>query len=126
MTRDGRDPSIVEEIDYILERGKRIAEHAPGQRFDWVTSSHVVEHIPDHLGHLHEGGGWPRFWSRTGGYGLVVPDRNYCFDCLKAPSLLGHVIEAHLTATRPGALAHMVNEWRYGARPRGVTVGGWT
>ena len=35
---------------------------------------------------------------------------NYCFDCLKSPTLLGQVIEAHINQARPGAIAHMVNE----------------
>ncbi|MBF9059289.1 methyltransferase domain-containing protein [Rhodobacterales bacterium HKCCSP123] len=123
MRQEGRDPSLVEEIDYILERGRTLAQHVGEARFDWVTSSHVVEHIPDFLGHLVE---VAEVLTDEGVYGLVVPDRNYCFDCLKAPTLLGHVIEAHLTQTRPGAVAHMINEWRYGARPQGVKVGGWT
>ena len=52
VKEQGGDPSIVEDIDYVLERGKTLAEHAPGETFDWVTSSHVIEHIPDFLGHL--------------------------------------------------------------------------
>jgi hypothetical protein len=123
MREQGRDPAIVEDIDYILERGTPLAVQVQGRRFDWVTSSHVVEHIPDFLGHLVE---VAEVLTDDGVYGLIVPDRNYCFDCLKAPTLLGQVVEAHLTATRPGAVAHMINEWRYGARPRGVNVGGWT
>jgi hypothetical protein len=122
MQEAGRDPDIVEEIDYVLERGKTIAEHAPGQRFDWVTSAHVVEHIPDVLGHLHE---VAEVLVEDGVYGLIVPDRNYCLDCLKAPTLLGQVIEAHMSKGRPGALGHMIDHWRYNARPRGIQVGGW-
>jgi len=123
MQSQGRDPTTVEDIDFILDRDKTLAQHAPESRFDWVTSSHVIEHIPDFLGHLLEVG---EVLAADGVYGLIVPDRNYCFDCLKSPTLLGQVIEAHLTTSRHGALAHMVNEWRYGARPRGVTVGGWS
>ncbi len=123
VIEQGRDPSIVEDIDYVLQRGKTLAQHAPGETFDWVTSSHVVEHIPDFLGHLKE---VEEVLSPNGVYGLIVPDMNYCFDCLKSKTLLGQVIEAHISQARPGAIAHMVNEWRYGARPRGIKVGGWT
>jgi SAM-dependent methyltransferase len=123
VRQNGGDPSVVEEIDYILERGKTLLQHSDGTQFDWVTSSHVIEHIPDFLGHMAE---VAEVLKPGGTYALIVPDRNYCFDCLKAPTLLGHVIEAHLTAHRPGAVAYMINEWRYGARPEGVRVGGWT
>ena len=123
VVKQGRDPSIVEDIDYVLQRGKTLAQHAPGESFDWVSSSHVIEHIPDFLGHLKE---VEEVLTENGVYGLIVPDMNYCFDCLKSPTLLGQVIEAHIRQSRPGAVAHMINEWRYGVRPRGVKVGGWT
>lgn len=123
VTAQGGDPAVVEDIDYILQRGKSLAEHVGARRFDYVASSHVVEHIPDFLGHLRE---VAEVLVADGTYGLVVPDMNYCFDCLKSPTLLGQVIENHLTGARPGAMAHMINEWRYGARPRGVAVGGWS
>ena len=73
VKEQGGDPSIVEDIDYVLERGKTLAEHAPGETFDWVTSSHVIEHIPDFLGHLKE---VEEVLTPSGVYGLIVPDMN--------------------------------------------------
>jgi hypothetical protein len=118
----GRNADLVEEIDYILQRDVSLYEMVKGTRFEWVTSSHVIEHIPNFVGHLNE---VASVLNDGGVYALIVPDRNYCFDCLKPPTSLGDVIEAHLSAGRPGALARMVNEWRYGVRPEGVKTGGW-
>ena len=123
LEKKGQDPSQVEDIDYILDRSKSLAEHVGDQRFTWVTSAHVVEHIPDFLGHLRE---VHEVLEPGGVFGLIVPDRNLCFDCLKPPSSLGQVIAMNLTDWRPGAIAAMINEWRYGARPRFHKVGGWS
>ena len=122
MVSQNRDPSIVEDIDYILQRGTALREMVNSTKFDWVVSSHVIEHIPDFVSHLNE----VASVLRGGGvYALLVPDRNYCFDCLKPATTLGAVIEAHLMKRQCGSVASMVDEWRYAVRPEGVTVGGW-
>lgn len=122
MVSDGRDPKIVEDIDFVLQRGFSLAENVGGKLFDWVVSSHVVEHIPNFALHLNE----VSSVLREGGvYALLVPDRNYCFDVGKPPTSLGDVIEAFIGNRSSGTISHFVDELRYAARPEGVTVGGW-
>ncbi len=123
MVKEGRDPDIVQEIDFVLQRRVPLVENTGGETFDWVASSHVVEHIPDFIGHLGE----VRDALNPGGaYAMIVPDRNYCFDCLKPATSLGDVIEGHVTKDRRGAIAGVVDEFRYGVLPKGVRIGGWT
>lgn len=122
MLRQGRDPALVEDIDFILQRDKRLPELVRGRTFDWVASSHVIEHIPDLVRHLQD---VSAVLEDGGHYVLIVPDKNYCFDCLKPASSLGSVIEAYLLRRQTGSIESMVNEWRYAVRPQGVNVGGW-
>ncbi|MCQ0987052.1 class I SAM-dependent methyltransferase [Jiella marina] len=123
MTDQGRDPKVVEEIDFLLDREKSLSEMVEGETFDWVVSSHVIEHIPDTITHLRD---VTSILSEGGVYALLIPDRNYCFDCLKPASTLGMFVEAFLQRRTQGTIRSFVDETRYGARPEGVKVGGWT
>jgi len=123
MVKAGRDPSIVEDIDFVHDFDKDLSENVGGETFDWVASSHVLEHIPNFVGHLND----VRAVLREGGiYAAIVPDRNLCFDCLKSPSTLGDVVQAHLENRRYPTIASNVDELRYCVRPEGIKVGGWT
>ncbi len=122
MEKEGRDPDLVEEIDYLFHQGQPLAETVRGESFDWVASSHVLEHIPDFVGHLNE----VRDVLKDGGvYAVIVPDRYLCFDCLKPPSSLGEVLQAHMEKRQVPTIASNIDELRYGARPKGIKVGGW-
>jgi len=46
-------------------------------RFDFVISSHCIEHQPDLIRHLQ---GVERLLNANGKYLLVIPDKRYCFD----------------------------------------------
>ena len=123
MQSQGRDPNLVEDIDFILQRDRPLPEIVGGKRFAWVVSSHVIEHIPNFAGHLLD----ISAILQTGGvYALLVPDRNYCFDVLKPPTSLGAVIEAFLNSRTSSPIARLVDEFRYGAFPEGVEKGGWS
>lgn len=42
-------------LDFTLKEGSTIAERAPaGVKYDFICSSHVMEHVPDFLGFLYE------------------------------------------------------------------------
>lgn len=123
VAAEGKDVALVEEIDFVLDRGLSLPENVGHTTFGWATSSHVVEHIPDFVGHLQE---VASVLDPDGVYAMIVPDRNYCFDCQKPPTSLGQILQAHLCDTTAKRLANMVDEWRYGARPAGITIGGWS
>lgn len=46
-------------------------------KFDFVVSSHCIEHQPDLIRHLQ---GVERLLNANGNYLLVIPDKRYCFD----------------------------------------------
>ncbi|MEX6509127.1 methyltransferase domain-containing protein [Jiella sp. M17.18] len=61
------------------------------EQFDYVFSSHCIEHQPDLITHLKEVG---RILKDNGKYFLIVPDKRYCFDFPLPASSLDKVIRA--------------------------------
>ena len=123
MKSRNRNPSLVEEIDFILARNMDLSGNVSGESFRWVASSHVLEHIPDFVSHLNE---VYSVLEEGGVYAAIIPDRNFCFDCNKPKSSLGDVVEAYIEKRKIPRIASNIDEFRYGARPQGVTMGGWT
>ncbi|MBV8072481.1 MAG: methyltransferase domain-containing protein [Acidobacteriaceae bacterium] len=68
-----------------------------GRDFDYVLASHVMEHVPDMIGWLHE---IAEVLKPGGRLLLVVPDKRFTFDYLRQPSRLGEVIDAYLRRNR--------------------------
>ena len=66
---------------------------AAGQNFDYIFSSHNIEHQPDLVTHLHE---VANALSSTGEYLLIVPDKRYCFDHFVPETTLSDVMAAFL------------------------------
>lgn len=123
MVQQGKNPNLVEQIDFILDRDLPLSEMVKGEKFHWAASSHVIEHIPNTVGHLRD----VSSVLRPGGiYAMLIPDRNYCFDCLKPASSLGMFIEAYVYSRTTGTVRSYVDEARYGVRPAGCRTGGWT
>jgi SAM-dependent methyltransferase len=93
------DPSIdVDKIvDVDIVWGERRLREAAGGEVDYVVASHVIEHVPDLIGWLHE----LREVLKPGGVlGLAVPDRRFTFDVLRRETDLAEVVEAYLTQSR--------------------------
>lgn len=85
----GLDPSGVPEIDYVSPAGDlSIVDRA----FDFVISSHSIEHQPDLVHHLQQ---VHRVLAPGGGYFVLIPDKRYCFDHFIPESNLAEVILAH-------------------------------
>jgi SAM-dependent methyltransferase len=61
-------------------------------RFDFVVSSHCLEHQPDLIKHLRE---VSRILNSGGYYLALIPDKRYCFDHFIAESTIAGVIDAH-------------------------------
>lgn len=82
---DARIPSI----DYVSPTGD--LEIVPDS-FDYVLSSHCIEHQPNLVGHLRH---VSRLLRPGGRYFLLVPDHRYVFDAFIAASTVAEVLDAH-------------------------------
>jgi len=86
-TKNGADPdSCPEVIDYVGD----IAN--VDRQFDYVVSSHAIEHQPDLVHHLAS---VAKLLKPGGRYFLIIPDKRFCFDALKPESTIAGVLQAH-------------------------------
>lgn len=100
------DPSVetdqIPEIHHWLTRDdgsvSTLAEAvAADGRFHHVVASHVVEHVPDLVGWLHD---VASVLDDDGNLLLVVPDRRFCFDARRSPATVGQVLQAYYDGDR--------------------------
>jgi len=101
------DPNVpvdnIVDVDYVW-RGEPYEDLIP-ERFDYVVSSHNIEHVPclvDFLSNLssclHPGG---KIF-------MAIPDKRYCFDHFKPESSIAEVLDAHFTKRRKPDPWHIV------------------
>ena len=64
---------------------------------DCLIASHVIEHVPDLVTWLHE---VAAVLKPEGDLRLVIPDRRYTFDLLRAETVLADVLAAHMVRAR--------------------------
>ncbi|GAN77238.1 methyltransferase domain-containing protein [Acidisphaera rubrifaciens] len=95
------DPNV--DIDRIVSVDavwgeQSLAECLAGRApFNYAIAAHVIEHVPDLVGWLHE----VAEVLRPGGeLMLVVPDKRYTFDLLRQTSRLADVIESYVRGVR--------------------------
>lgn len=91
----GYSPNDVPDcVHYVSPEGSLAQIDA---QFDFVFSSHTIEHQPDLVRHLRE----VHDHLRPGGcYALIIPDKRYCFDALMPESTIAEVLEAYLEERR--------------------------
>jgi hypothetical protein len=93
------DPNVV--IDDIVEVTAILDNctltEAVGQKVDYVVASHVVEHVPNLIGWLNE---LTVLLNQGGEIRLVVPDKRFTFDYLRAKTRLVDVLYADLVNAR--------------------------
>lgn len=83
-----KDASRVPRIDYVSSAGDL---SIVDQRFEFVISSHCIEHQPDLIRHLGE---VERLLEPGGCYALAIPDRRFCFDHYLRDSAVEDVVQA--------------------------------
>jgi hypothetical protein len=104
----GFDAESIVEVDHwlISDEGhvRSLAEAtAASAPFEWAVASHVIEHVPDLLAWL---GDVAEVLVDGGLLSLVIPDRRYTFDVIRAPTSLGQVLQAsHDRDVRPSVRA---------------------
>lgn len=126
---EGIDTSDIEYVDYVWS-GEPYAELIGTQtRFNWIVSSHNIEHVPDLIGFLTS----CRDVLEVGGIlSLAIPDYRYIFDTGRSPSTLASVIDAHLRKdTKPTAGSIAEFNLKYSTRggleliEEPTTISGW-
>lgn len=99
------NPADIVEVDVVwAERPLREAVAAP---VDYVVASHVIEHVPDLVGWLHDLAG---VLKPGGVLSLVVPDKRYTFDIRRHDSTIGEVVEAYLCGYRRPSIRQMFDQ----------------
>ncbi len=98
----GYDPSNIPDIDFVEPSGDLTVV---SQSFDYVISSHVVEHQPNLIKHVND------VYSLLvpgGCYFLIVPDKRFCFDHFIPESNLAQVIDAYVNGLNRHPLGRLI------------------
>lgn len=85
----------IEHVDIVWRNGA-LHEAVPADRhgtFDVLIASHVIEHLPNPIGFLESA--LHLLHPERGMLALAVPDKRWCFDCLKQVTTTGQLISAH-------------------------------
>lgn len=85
---DGHDPRWVVPVKYDLRNGYSSIE----QKYDWIASSHVIEHIPDLIGWFQD---LSRLLKPDGVIFIVSPDKRYTFDRHRRETSMTDVVGYH-------------------------------
>jgi SAM-dependent methyltransferase len=84
-------------VDYVWG-ARTLPELVSGEApFDWVLASHVIEHVPDLIGWLRE---VSTILRPHGVLSLAIPDKRYCFDHYRQPTITAEAVEAYLQRQR--------------------------
>ena len=94
--------NVPEKIHFISPTGDL---GVVNETFDIVFSSHVIEHCPDLIEHIH---GVTKILNSGGVYVLVVPDKRYCFDYYHPESTIEEVIDAFANEKRIPRLTDVI------------------
>ena len=83
----------IQEVDFIFN-GSPIETLIPETlRFDYIYSSHALEHQVDLIGHLRS---LEKILKATGKVIMIIPDHRACFDCLRFPTVTSDALTVHL------------------------------
>jgi len=88
----GGDPALVEDVDHVTD-GRSLDEVIPpGTSYDFIFSSHNIEHLPDIIGFLKS---CDALLKADGKVILVIPDKRFTFDGLRNTSTTGEALESY-------------------------------
>lgn len=82
----------IEDVDYIWSEGAIHDIVTRRGEYDFIFSSHTIEHIPDFLGYLKS---CELLLKPDGNVVLVIPDKRFVFDVLRPHSTTGDVLQAN-------------------------------
>lgn len=99
----GVDAANVPRIDYILSEQPL---SAIDEDFDFVLTSHCIEHQPDLIQHLSD---VQRLIERCNGkYIALIPDKRFCFDRFLPVSTVADVLERHVQGAKVHSLKSVI------------------
>ncbi len=98
----GLPEAIAPQIDYVSAVGDLAVVDA---NFDYVLSSHCIEHQPDLIAHLQQ---VSRILRLNGRYLMLVPDKRFCFDALISESTIADVLDAHHSGRKTHSLKSVI------------------
>lgn len=91
------DPDVVTDdlvdVDYLWTGGSLREVLGQERQIDYITASHVAEHVPNLLGWLAS---LRETLSLNGRIRLVIPDKRFTFDLIRAETTLADLIDASL------------------------------
>lgn len=105
--RNDPDVAVDEIVEVTAVLGGCPLAQAVGKTVDYVVASHVIEHVPDLIGWLNE---LTSILNEGGEIRLIVPDKRFTFDYLRATTRLTDVLYADLVKAR-SPLAHIVMDY---------------
>ena len=82
----------IEDVDYIWSGKSLIDPIGPGQTYDFIIASHVLEQLADPIGFLQD---CYILLNEGGSLSLVVSDKRCCFNFFHSPSSTGDLLDAH-------------------------------
>ena len=98
-------------VDVSVVWGESTLPQAVGDaRFDYVIASHVIEHVPDMVGWLHE---VAAVLKPGGVLSLAIPDKRYTFDAGRALTTFSALIESFFLKRRRPSFRDVLDqhEW---------------
>ena len=121
-TRYANDPNVsidhIVDIDYVW-RGE-LYGNLISERFDYVVSSHNIEHVPCLIAFLNN---LSSCLNIGGKIYLAIPDKRYCFDHFKPESSIAEVLDAFFTKRKQPLPWHVVRHEML--RTHNNAVGHW-
>ncbi|MBT8115107.1 MAG: class I SAM-dependent methyltransferase [Arenicella sp.] len=91
-TGHGVNVENIEDVDYVWQ-GESFAElTGNSNHYDWIISSHSIEHAPDLIGFLND---CEDLLKEGGVLSLAVPDKRFSFDHFRPATGLAQVIDTH-------------------------------
>ncbi len=108
------EANLVPAIDYVHKAGL-VKDIGKAAYYDYVVSSHVLEHLPNMIQHFQE---VEAVLKENGVYGLIVPDKTLTLDYLRPCSSLGQVLEAYLQKRTHAPLASYIDNLVYGVKSK--------
>lgn len=82
----------IQTVDFVFDGTPIESLVPPDLRFDYIYSSHAIEHQVDFVGHLRS---LEKILTGQGRIILVIPDLRACFDRLRFPTVTSDVLVVH-------------------------------
>ena len=99
------------DVDYVALTGEYT--EVIQEKFDIIVANHVIEHVPDAIGWLHDLG---KLLTPDGILFLSVPDRRFTFDIARRESNFIDLLRSHLTRQKkPDFLNLLDHFWNHKA-----------